>query len=288
LRYHEHLSHKARFSVWTAILSVLVFLGAFAWHRFFGLPTPLALKILGGAVGGAVISITIAISALVTIWNEGHLGAGRAASALFLSGLVLAVPLWSLPNLLTLPRLYEVTTDPASPPAFDRVAKIRQGQANPVRYDTSFGPLQAAAYPDIKPLQVQRPIVDVYSSVRDAVKALNWKVIDEQTPELAKNGYIEAVDRTLLFGFTDDIAIRITGSPKTARIDIRSSARFGQHDLGRNAQRIRGFMAEVKKRLSELERSERMERLLATRQATEKEKSKRPVKGGRRRGEDDD
>ncbi len=53
------------------------------------------------------------------------------------------------------PRLYEVTTDTAAPPAFDRVAKIRQGLANPVHYEPSFGALQSAAYPDIKPLQVR-------------------------------------------------------------------------------------------------------------------------------------
>ncbi len=287
LRYHEHLSQKAVWSFRVAILSLFVFLGALVWHRFFGLSTPLALKVLGGAATGAAISLTLGISALVTIWKDGDLGAGRATFALFLCALMLAVPLWSLPNLLKLPRLYEVSTDLASPPAFDRIAKIRQGQANPVRYDPSFAPLQAAAYPDIKPLQVQRPLIDVYSSVRESVKALNWKVIDEQTPELAKNGYIEAVDRTLLFGFTDDIAIRVTGSSKGTKIDIRSSSRFGQHDLGRNAERIRRFMTEVRTHLAVLDRSERMERVVATRQAAEKEKTKRAARGNRRRSDDD-
>jgi uncharacterized protein (DUF1499 family) len=275
LRHYDHLSRKATWSCRIAILSVFVFLGAFVWHRFFGLPTPLALKIFGGAVAGTLISLTLGVAALINIWNDGSLGAGRAALAFILSALVLAVPLWSLPNLLRLPRLYEVTTDPAAPPAFDRVAKIRQGQANPVHYDPAFSPLQLSAYPDIKPLQVQRPLVDVYSSVRESVKALNWKIIDEQAPEATKSGHIEAIDRTSLFGFIDDIAIRITGSPKMAKVDIRSSARFGRHDLGRNAQRIRRFMAEVKSRLAELEKSERMERVVATRQAEEKEKSKR-------------
>ncbi len=286
MRYYEHISQKAGWSFRIALLSVLVFAGAFVWHRFFGLPTPIALKVLGGAVAGAVISLTLAVAALVSIWNEGHEGAGRAFGAVLLSALVLAVPLWSLPSLLRLPRLYEVTTDPSAPPAFDRVAKIRQGPANPVHYEPSFGALQAAAYPDIKPLQVQRPLIDVYSSVREVVKTLNWKVLDEQAPEQTRTGYIEAVDRTFLFGFTDDIAIRVTGSPKMAKIDIRSSSRFGQHDLGRNAQRIRRFMTEVKLRLAELERLDRMERLVAARQAEEKEKSKTAQRSNRRRSDD--
>ncbi len=182
-----------------------------------------------------------------------------------------------------------MTTDTAAPPAFDRVAKIRQGQANPVHYEPSFGALQTAAYPDIKPMLVQRSLIDVYSAVHDVIKALNWKIIDEQAPEATRSGHIEAVDRTFFFGFTDDISIRVTGSVKAAKIDIRSSSRFGPHDLGRNAQRIRYFMAEVKTRLAEVERLERMSRLVASRLPGEKEKPKpAAAKTGKKRNGADD
>jgi uncharacterized protein (DUF1499 family) len=288
LRYYEHRSRTAIWSYRIAAASILVFAGTFIWHRFFGAPAPAALKVSGGAVAAAVISLTLAVAALVNIWNEGYVGAGRASFALFLSLLVLAVPLWSLPDLLQLPRLYDVTTDIGSPPAFDRIGKIRQGQANPVHYESSFGRLQTAAYPDIKPLYISRPIVDVYSAVHEVVKSLNWKIIGEQSPENAKTGYIEAVDRTLIFGFVDDVAIRITGSPKSAKIDIRSSSRFGQHDLGRNAKRIRRFMAEVKAQLAEIDRVERMERLAASREAAEKEDAKRRGRSRRRQDDSDD
>jgi uncharacterized protein (DUF1499 family) len=287
LRYYEHRSQTAIWSYRIAAASVVVFAGTFIWHRFFGAPAPAALKVSGGAVAAAVISLTLAAAALVNIWNEGSVGAGRASFALFLSLLVLAVPLWSLPDLLQLPRLYDVTTDIGSPPAFDRIGKIRQGQANPVRYEASFAPLQTAAYPDIKPLYISRPIADVYTAVREVVKSLNWKVID-QSPEDAKTGYIEAVDRTLIFGFVDDVVIRVTGSSKAAKIDIRSSSRFGQHDLGRNAKRIRRFMVEVKARLAEIDRAERMERLAASREAAEKADARRRVRGRRKQDDSDD
>lgn len=277
MRYLEPLSRKAVWSFRLALLSILVFAGAFIWHRFLGLQTPLALKIFGAAIAAAIVSFAVAVAALVTIWNEGHKGAGRASGALFLSALVLAVPLWSLPALLTLPRIYEVTTDRAAPPAFDRIGKIfRQGQANPAHYETSFAALQAAAYPDLKPLLIQRSVIDVYSAVRDVIKALKWKVIDEQAPDIARSGHIEAVDRTLIFGFNDDISIRVTGSAKAAKVDVRSSSRFGQHDLGRNAARIRHFQSEVKLRLAELERLDRMEHLMAA--ARDKDKAKGPAK----------
>jgi hypothetical protein len=109
-------------------------------------------------------------------------------------------------------------------------------------------------------------------------------VIDEQAPEAMKSGRIEASDRTFLFGFVDDIVIRVTGSSKSAKIDMRSSSRFGQHDLGRNAQRIRLFMAEFKSRLAQLEQAERMEQLEASRQAREGTQ-RHAQREGRQRGE---
>jgi uncharacterized protein (DUF1499 family) len=178
-----------------------------------------------------------------------------------------------------LPRIYDVTTDTAAPPAFDRVLKIRQGQANPVHYEASFAALQTAAYPDVKPLQIQRSLIDVYSAARDVVKAQHWKIIDEQAPEATRSGHIEAMDRTLFFGFADDISIRVTGSAKAAKVDVRSSSRFGQHDLGRNAERIRRYLSEVKFRLAELDRQDRMERVMATRQ---KDKTPPPAKNNRK------
>ena len=177
-----------------------------------------------------------------------------------------------------------MTTDQSNPPAFDRIAQIRHGQANAVHYDPTSAALQTAAYPDIAPLQVQRSLADVYSTVREVVTSLNWKVIDEQAPEGAKSGRIEAADRTFVFGLVDDIVIRVTGTPKNAKIDIRSSSRFGPHDLGRNAQRIRAFMAEFKSQLAQLEKAERMEELEAKRQA--KENAQRPAqREGRQKAE---
>jgi uncharacterized protein (DUF1499 family) len=293
VRYIERRSVKASWSLRIALLAVLAFAVTFVWHRFFNMPapsiwsisTPTALKVFYATMILAVVSLSLAGAALVDIWNIGSLGTGKASFAVILSLGMLSVPAVALPGLMRLPRLYEVTTDPISPPAFDRIAKIRPAQANPVHYDPTFAPLQAAAYPDIKPLIVARPLNDAYSAVREAVKVLNWKVIDEQSPENAKNGYIEASDRTWIFGFTDDMAIRVTGSAKAAKIDIRSSSRFGQHDLGRNASRIRVFLAEVKERLSGIERAERMERTITSQDAAAKQEPKRR-QGPHKRDED--
>jgi hypothetical protein len=75
-------------------------------------------------------------------------------------------------------------------------------------------------------------------------------VVREEGPTAeGGEGTIEAVDRTIVAGFYDDVAIRVTGSDATARIDIRSSSRFGRTDFGANAERIRTLMKEIVTRL---------------------------------------
>ena len=60
-------------------------------------------------------------------------------------------------------------------------------------------------------------------------------------------GRIEVEARSPIFGFRDDVVLRILPEPTGARIDVRSSARWGTHDLGRNARRIRAFLDELDK-----------------------------------------
>ena len=49
------------------------------------------------------------------------------------------------------------------------------------------------------------------------------------------SGRIEATETTRWFGFTDDVVIRLTPWGAGTRVDVRSAARAGAGDLGRNA-----------------------------------------------------
>ena len=97
------------------------------------------------------------------------------------------------------------------------------------------------------------------------MKKLNWTIVAENPPASGKTGTIEATDRSAIFGFTDDVVIRVSGEAGGARVDVRSSARHGNHDLGRNAERVRTLFSEVKTRLSEIEKTEQMEKAVALR-----------------------
>ena len=58
-------------------------------------------------------------------------------------------------------------------------------------------------------------------------------------------GRLDAVHRTFLFGFADDITVRLKPRAQGTRIDVRSVSRIGRHDFGTNAGRIVRFLEEV-------------------------------------------
>jgi uncharacterized protein (DUF1499 family) len=74
-----------------------------------------------------------------------------------------------------------------------------------------------------------------------AAHAMGWEIV----AAVLEEGRIEATDTTM-GGTTDDIVIRIIWEEQGSRLDIRSKSRVGESDLGRNAARIRSFLARVK------------------------------------------
>ena len=62
----------------------------------------------------------------------------------------------------------------------------------------------------------------------------------------AAQGRIEATATSLLFGFKDDVVVRIAGDAGVTKVDVRSKSRVGRNDFGMNAKRIRAFLAKLK------------------------------------------
>lgn len=69
-----------------------------------------------------------------------------------------------------------------------------------------------------------------------------WDVIAKDPGE----GHIEAVDTYLLFGFKDEVVLRIAVADNGTIIDIRSRSRIGRIDRGANAKRIRNYLRTLK------------------------------------------
>ena len=242
----------ARWSSRIALFSASVLLVGVVLHRLTPFPTPVAVNLFAVSVAGAGLAILVGLIALIQIWRRGYGGAGSAAVGILFPVVALAWPLTFVPAFLNLPRINDVTTDLTSPPRFVALAKQRAGAANPTAYPAQrFAPEQQKAYPDLRTFVIDRPVQEAFELVEEAVRKLKWRVAVSEPPVArpAKGGTLEATDNTLVVGFTDDIVIRVEGSVNRSRIDVRSASRYGQHDLGQNATRVRRFFAELQTRI---------------------------------------
>lgn len=71
---------------------------------------------------------------------------------------------------------------------------------------------------------------------------------DDAVPGVLPNGQgsvaiLGATAPTPIFGFRDDVVVRLVGTPEGTDVDVRSASGLGEHDLGQNARRIRAFFA---------------------------------------------
>ena len=59
----------------------------------------------------------------------------------------------------------------------------------------------------------------------------------------------QGTPESLLFGFKDDVVVRVAAAGDGARVDIRSMSRVGRSDFGVNAKRVRAIGAKIRAKL---------------------------------------
>ncbi len=260
----RNLTPTSGAAIWSrriALVSLQLFLLTVLLHQFAGLATPVAMRLFGIAIIGAGLAVAVALFALVRIWRDGVHGTGRALMAMVAAALVLAGPAWSLPSLVTKPRVSEVTTDTQSPPPFRKLASVRadvEAHLRTVAAERAPGPDQRLT---LEPIVVERSVEETFSLVRESAQELGWTIVSETPPAEGEPGYIEAVARSMLFGIKGDVAIRIRGGENRARVDARAASRYVQHDLGTNAERVRSLFGQVETAVAKLEKNEEIARL---------------------------
>jgi uncharacterized protein (DUF1499 family) len=209
-------------------------------------PVP-AIASLAGSLFFALVAMVLAFGAFVVIWRQGLRGLGLAVTALGIGVAMLAYPAYLGVLFYRLPAINDITTDPIDPPRFERLARLRPRGANPVAYPGADAmKLQRAAYPDIEPLIVSVPPSEAYEAAYEVIKKRRWLIVDERPPQTGRReGRIEAVAHTPIMGFRDDIVVRVRAAEDGARIDMRSASRYGQHDFGTNASRLRSLSSDI-------------------------------------------
>jgi uncharacterized protein (DUF1499 family) len=211
-----------------------------------------ALATFAGALVFATLGIVLAFGAFVVIWRHGNSGAGAAFAAIAIGVALLAYPVYLGARAYSLPMINDITTDAIDPPRFDTLSRVRP------RGTSDYAGLYAAeqqreAYPDIEPLVVTVKPPQAYDAAIQVINRRKWRVVVDRPPQPPRrDGQIEAVARTAVMGFRDDITLRVRPDGDGARIDVRSASRYGRHDFGTNAARVRSLLEDIDTRLGEM------------------------------------
>jgi uncharacterized protein (DUF1499 family) len=208
-----------------------------------------ALAVFAASLLLAGLALLLCAAAAVEIWNTGRKGVAQAAIGAALSLGLIAFPAYLTVQAARLPQINQVTTDFKTPPPY--MISTRAREARGLWTAPAPGPdieaAQLAAYPRVQPMLVDLEPDQAYRMSLRIARDLGWRIVDSTPPNLSggAEAHIEAADRTLFFGFIDDIAIRIRPQGLATEIDIRSASRVGRHDFGANAKRVERFIDAV-------------------------------------------
>jgi uncharacterized protein (DUF1499 family) len=241
IRIAKHLSLMG---LMVATACALVALGAglgyrFGWWHFRSGIATLAYVFWVAACTAAVCAVAVVLAAVRA--NGRSIVMGLAGLAI--AGVTAWVPYDLRMTANAVPPIHDIATDIADPPQFVRVATLRKADDHPAAYDgPSVGAQQRKAYPDIAPLVLKAPREKVFAAAQNALASMGLEMVEAD----AAQGRIEATATSLLFGFKDDVVMRIADDPNGTKVDVRSKSRVGRNDFGVNARRIRVLQAKLK------------------------------------------
>lgn len=237
---------------------------AIAAFRFEVLEFRIPLLAVATAVLMALVAtLFLAIGLFNDVAAKSSSVSGVLRGTAILCALALAVPgVMALRSGMSSPPIHDITTNPDDPPLYEFVMTDRRASDNSLDLDAAVIAQQRTAYPQLTSITLAVPLAEAYGQIREHVLAQGWHIVGERTPlasetlapdrDTARAGddmtasteaQIEAVAQTRIFGFRDDVAIRLRNTDAGTQIDMRSASRVGLSDLGANAQRISAFLA---------------------------------------------
>lgn len=240
---------KTRWASWlawaalgAAIVATLLALIAGPGYRLAWWPLGPAMQAIFWSAIVALGAVIVGLIATIVAFRAKERTSMRLALVGMVAGLAVALPPLALYlKVQSLPRIHDITTDTENPPAFVAVLPLRGNASNSTQYPPETAVAQKSAYPDIAPMLMKVPPDEAFVRAAKAAMAMGWQIV-ESSP---KDYRIEATDTSLLFGFKDDIVIRVRPQDGGSRIDVRSLSRVGKSDIGVNADRIREYMKKL-------------------------------------------
>ncbi|HEY8517500.1 MAG TPA: DUF1499 domain-containing protein [Candidatus Binatia bacterium] len=200
------------------------------------------LRLVPALVGFYVMALGGLLSLLLAIGTVIGLVRGRRYGVARMLGLLVALVfvIVAVRGAGGAPPINDFTTDLDDPPAFRKAAMLPPNVGRDMSYPAAFAETQRACCADLRPLELAEPPAEaLLRAVHVAARMPRWTVTQVDT----EAGTIEAVEETRIFGFRDDIVIRVRPDGAGSIVDMRSKSRDGRSDLGANAARIRAFLA---------------------------------------------
>jgi uncharacterized protein (DUF1499 family) len=203
---------------------------ALAWLRVVPALVGFGLFALGGI--GAVLA---GLAALVRLIRGRTPGLGGVLALVVAIGFVGS----ALPG-AGMPRINDFTTDLEDPPAFVHAATLGPNAGRDLSHPAGYAALQRECCADLRAAVLEASPTEAFARALAVAGATpGWEV----THRSPADGAIEAVVTTVVFGFEDDVVIRVRpGAHGGSRVDVRSKSRDGKGDIGANAARIRTFV----------------------------------------------
>jgi uncharacterized protein (DUF1499 family) len=202
------------------------------------------LVTFGAALVLAGLAILVAVASFVSLWINGGPGFFQAMTAVVIGAGLLGYPGYLAYKGYNLPAIKDITTDPIDPPRFEVVARLRPPNSS-LYPGLATAELQKEAWPDIEPLLVTVSAKAAYDGAMVVITKRKWRVVDARPPLPNREGHIEAIARTPIMGFRDDVVVRIRAVREGARVDVRSASRYGYSDFGANAARVLALIDDI-------------------------------------------
>lgn len=234
-----------RLALFAGVAAAVLIGGSGPAYRFGVAELPMAFGMMTYGVYAAMGAAGLAALWLVfAVIGRSAAGLGATIIALALAAGAAYFPLSMRDAASKVPAIHDITTDTTNPPVFVALAEARAAAPNGAEYKADENAAkQQEAYPDIEPLIAPDVApADMFARAEATARAMGWEIAAAEAAE----GRIEATDTTAWWGFKDDIVIRVAAEGTGSRLDIRSMSRVGKSDIGKNAERIRAFLAKLK------------------------------------------
>ena len=243
----RRVSPMAEWARSVSVFSMVLFATAGLGHRYGLVETYAFIWLLGLIAGLALLGLALAAGGMARLWEHGDKAGKASLAAIVASSIVLAPFAAALYLAVRRPALTDISTDLVEPPRFLRAAGNRSERENAiVPISPEAARAQAESYPEISGRRYEAPIERIAAAVDAVIAARGWKRYpatraSRPAAELA----IEVEAPTFGFRFPADAVIRMTDEGGSTFVDMRLNSRYGRHDLGDGARRIRNFMADV-------------------------------------------